>query len=82
MGKNLLTERQVKNWKSGTSPCSSPPSKQNILNSKMSISDDDGLSLFFDKRTNKKTWRSRKKGGIFNLTDINLGGCGGQFGSP
>ncbi len=49
MGKNLLTERQVKNWKPGTPPRSNPPSKQDILNSKRSITDGDGLSLFYDK---------------------------------
>lgn len=53
MGKNLLTQSQIRNWKPGTPPRSNPPSKQDILNGKMSISDGDGLSLFFDKRTQK-----------------------------
>ncbi len=38
----------------------------------MSISDGDGLSLFFDKRTKKKTWRFRKKGGIFGSSVIEI----------
>ena len=64
MGKNLLTESQIRNWKPGTSPRSNPPSKQDILNSKMSITDGDGLTLFYDKTTKKKTWKFRKKGGV------------------
>ncbi len=72
MGKNLLTQSQIRNWKPGTPPRSNPPSKQDILNGKMSISNGDGLSLFFDKRTQKKTWRFRKKGGIFGSTVIEI----------
>lgn len=72
MGKNLLTERQVKNWKPGTNPRSSPPSQQDILNGKMSITDGDGLSLFYNKKTGTKTWIFRKKGGDFGRVGIKI----------
>ena len=48
MGKNLLTQSQIRNWKPGTPPRSNPPSQQDVLNSQMSITDGDGLTLFFD----------------------------------
>ncbi len=72
MGKNLLTQSQIRNWKPGTPPRSNPPSQQDVLNSQMSITDGDGLTLFFDKKTDRKTWIFRKKGGIFGSTGIKI----------
>lgn len=72
MGKNLLTQSQIRNWKPGTPPRSNPPSRQDKLNSQMSISDGDGLTLFFNKKTDRKTWIFRKKGGIFGSTGIKI----------
>lgn len=72
MGKNLLTQSQIRNWKPRSQPRSNPPSQQDVLNSQMSITDGKGLTLFYDKKNDRKTWKFRKKGGIFGSTGIKI----------